>query len=95
MFRQAFYFPGGVRESVPITVRGTATDPGGTHAGITKVYVMIKNREHDEYFWGFPGCAGDTGTGEQSSFTPTFTPVLATVDNPDATSVTWHITFPT
>ena len=93
-FKQVFYFPGGVRQSFPITVSGTATDTGGAHPGVAKVYVMIKNREHGEYFCGFVGCAGG-GSGEQSAFGPTFKPVLATVNNAGATSVTWTITFPT
>ena len=49
-------FPGGTRQQFPVTVRGTATDPGGTTRGIKEVRVTIQNLEHGEYFCGPPGC---------------------------------------
>ena len=93
-FKQVFYFPGGVRQSFNITIRGTATDTSGAHQGVQKVFVQVKNREHGEYFCGAPGCAGGT-QGEATAWGPTFVPVLATLDQPGATTTGWSLTIPT
>lgn len=93
VFKQVFFFPGGVRQSFNITIRGTATDTGGAHPGVQKVIVQVKNREHGEYFCGAPGCAG--GSGESTAWGPTFVPVPATLDQPGATSTGWSLTIPT
>ncbi len=61
VFKQIFTFPGGVRQSFPITISGTATDPTGTNRGVAKVYIFVKNREHGEYYCGQAGCAGGSG----------------------------------
>jgi outer membrane protein assembly factor BamB len=89
--KKIFTFPGGIRQSFPITVDGTAVDAGGTLPGVRAVKVVILNIDHTEYFCGTPGCGG----GESSSWTPVFTSVNATLASPNATSTTWTLTFPT
>lgn len=88
---QVFAFPAG-RASFLITVTGTATDPGGTHPGVARVRVIVRNIEHDEYFCGAPGCGG--GTGGSFSYGAAFTTVDATLAGPGATTTTWSLTFP-
>lgn len=89
--RQVFAFPAG-RASFPVTVTGTATDPGGANPGVARVRVIVQNVEHNEYYCGAPGCSG--GEGGSSYFRAAFTAVDATLDSPGATSTTWSLTFP-
>ncbi len=93
VFKQVFHFPGGVRQSFPITVEGTASDPGGSTRGIAAVKVVIKNIEHGEFYCGSSGCAGSGG--ESSSWRPVYTILNATLGSPGANSTTWTLTFPT
>jgi outer membrane protein assembly factor BamB len=93
VFKQVFHFPGGTRQSFPITVQGTATDAGGANRGIASVKVVIKNIEHGEFYCGSAGCS--TGGGESSSWRPVFTILNASLASPGANSTTWTITFPT
>jgi outer membrane protein assembly factor BamB len=93
VFKQIFHFPGGVRQSFPITVTGTATDPGGSQRGITAVKVVIKNIEHGEFYCGSNGCS--SGGGESTAWRPVFTILDASLGNPGGNSTTWSITFPT
>lgn len=93
VFKQIFNFPGGVRQSFPITVSGTATDPGGSRRGITSVKIVIKNIEHGEFYCGSSGCA--TGGGETTSWRPVYTILDATLANPGGNSTDWSFTFPT
>jgi outer membrane protein assembly factor BamB len=88
-FKQIFYFPDGIRQSFPITITGTATDPTGTNRGVAKVYIFVKNREHSEYYCGPAGCTGG------ALWSPTFKRLEATLDSPGAPSTTWSFTFPT
>jgi eukaryotic-like serine/threonine-protein kinase len=92
-FKQVYYFPNGVRQAFAITITGTATDPGGANPGIGHVYLIIKNREHDEYFCGPGGCK--TPGGESPLWSPTYKRVEATLDSPGAVSTTWSYTFTT
>jgi len=89
VFKQIYYFPGGVRQSFPITISGTATDPTGSNRGVAKVYIFVKNREHGEYYCGSAGCAGG------ALWSPTYRKLEATLANPGAASTTWTFTFPT
>jgi hypothetical protein len=89
VFKQIFTFPGGIRQSFPITITGTATDPTGTNRGVAKVYIFVKNREHGEYYCGPAGCAGG------ALWSPTYRKLEATLASPGAASTTWSFTFPT
>ena len=86
-----FTFPGGVRQTFNIQVRGQANDPGGTTRGVQAVYLMIKNIEHTEYFCGPVGCGG----GETGRWVPTPFVVAATLTTPNANWTQWRFTFPT
>ncbi len=44
------------RSNTTITVRGTATDSGGSLPGVQSVKVIVENLDHGEYFCGPPGC---------------------------------------
>jgi outer membrane protein assembly factor BamB len=89
VYKQIFYFPDGVRQSFPITITGTASDPTGSNRGVAKVFIFVKNREHAEYYCGSAGCAGG------ALWSPTYRKLQATLDNPGAASTTWSLTFPT
>jgi outer membrane protein assembly factor BamB len=86
-FKQIFDFPGGVRQSFPVTITGTASDTGGAHPGVSKVYVVVKNREHNEWYCGAAGCSG-------GFWAPTSRWVMASVESPGATTTRWSITVP-
>ena len=88
---QLFTFPGGVRQSFNIVVRGRASDPRGTPRGIAAVYLIIQNVEHTEYFCGPVGCGG----GETGRWAPTQSVVQATLTTPNANWTAWQFTFPT
>ena len=83
-------FPGGTRQQFPVTVRGTATDPGGTTRGIKEVHVTIQNLEHGEYFCGPPGC---NSFGTSRWITEDLRP-KATLASPGANTTTWSISVP-
>ena len=89
--RSVFHFPGGVRQSFPIPVAGTAVDSGGAHPGIAQVRVSIKNVEHSEYYCGPVGCNGDPS----HLWTTTFTSIPAALATPGAVSTGWTASFPT
>jgi hypothetical protein len=86
---QVFHFP---TEGVPftITVRGTATDTEGTTPGVAKVWIVIKNLEHMEYYCGSAGCGT---SGESSSWQPTYKKIAVVLGSPNATSTTWSTSF--
>jgi outer membrane protein assembly factor BamB len=86
---QVFHFP---TEGVPFTIdiSGTATDAQGDHPGVAKVWISIKNLEHNEYYCGSVGCGT---SGESSSWQPTYTKIAAVVASPNATSTTWSSSF--
>lgn len=90
--KEIFLFPPSGPTSFPITVEGTATDLSGAHPGVTKVKVVVRNIEHDEYFCGGPGCSGSAG--EFTAFSPRHKAVLATLSDPGATTTDWTLTFP-
>ena len=93
VFKQVIAFPGGVRQSFPITIEGTATDATGSDRGIEAVYLYVKNREHGEYFCGPGGCPAQ---GEEASdWSPTYKRLDAVVADPGAQTTTWSYTFPT
>jgi outer membrane protein assembly factor BamB len=92
-FKQVFTFPGGSRQSFPVTIRGTATDTSGANRGIDTVYLYVKNREHGEYFCGAGGCPAQGG--EVSDWSPTYRKLEAVLDDPGQASTTWSYTFPT
>jgi hypothetical protein len=83
-------FPGGTRQQFPVTVRGSATDPGGTTRGIKEVRVTIQNLEHGEYFCGPPGC---NPFGSSRWITEDVRP-KATLASPGANTTTWSISVP-
>jgi outer membrane protein assembly factor BamB len=89
VFKQVFTFPGGTRQSFPITISGTASDPTGSNRGIAKVFIFVKNREHGEYYCGPAGCAGG------AQWSPNYRKLEATLADPGAASTTWTLTFPT
>lgn len=80
------YFPDG-RNSFPITVTGTAEDV----LGIKRVYVRIRNSDHQEFYCGIKGCP-DLPPGTLWQPKPIL--VEAVLDNPGGTSTTWSIDFP-
>ncbi len=83
------------RDEFPVTARGTATDLGGANPGIKRVRVVVKNREHEEFFCGFEGCSGGPDSGHGSNeWTPTYTVLNATLSNPGGTTTDWEVTFP-
>ena len=84
-YRTLIFLP--TREIIPITVTGTAVDPGGTHPGIQTVYVKVKNNEHNEYWCGPNACSDPSG------WQPEPTTIVVTPDSPGATSTTWSLTF--
>jgi outer membrane protein assembly factor BamB len=88
--KQIFTFPGGTRQSFPITVTGTAVDTSGAHPGVAKVKVVVLNIDHTEYYCGSPSCGGGT-----FPWKPVYTVVTAVLAEPGATSTTWSLTFPT
>lgn len=93
---QVFPFPGGTRQSFPITVTGTATDTAGAMPGVAKVLVTITNIEHSERYCGFPGCGGSSPTEPaESSWGSQYVALPADLGSPGATSTSWSITFPT
>ena len=87
---QVFTFPGGVRRSFPVTISGTATDPGGTSRGIQQVRVVVQNLDHGEYFCGSPDCNqfGDF------PWVANFRSPPATLASPGAATTTWRIDVP-
>ncbi len=93
VFKQVFTFPGGTRQSFPVTIRGTATDATGSNRGVDVVYLYVKNREHGEYFCGAGGCPAQGG--EASDWSPTFQRLEAVLDDPGAPTTGWRYTFPT
>ncbi|GAA1889511.1 PQQ-binding-like beta-propeller repeat protein [Lapillicoccus jejuensis] len=74
-----------------VTLRGTATDTAGAHPGVDKVYLVIKNKEHNEYYCGSLGCGG----APDDAFGPQRAVIAVTPDRPGATSTTWSYTFTT
>ena len=93
VFKQVITFPGGVRQSFPVTITGTAVDATGSNRGIETVFLYVKNREHGEYWCGAGGCPAQGG--EVSDWSPTFQRVEATLANPGAASTSWSYSFPT
>ncbi len=93
VYKQVIAFPGGVRQSFPITITGTASDTTGANRGISTVYLYVKNREHAEYYCGAGGCPAQGGA--TSDWSPTYQKVEASLDDPGAASTTWSYTFPT
>lgn len=91
-FKEIFHFD--ERVEFPITVSGTATDTEGDNPGVQRVRIVIKNREHEEFYCGGPGCSGGPDTGHGSNeWTPTYTVLEAELDNPGGTSTNWSYTF--
>jgi hypothetical protein len=92
--KQVFNFPASGEVSFPITVQGTATDPGGANPGIAKVNVVVTNIEHQEYWCG-PSPCPDAVPGHAGVYWRTkHIVVAATLANPGAASTTWTVTFP-
>lgn len=91
VLNRLFTFPGGVRQSFNIQVRGQASDQRGTPRGVQAVFLIIENLEHTEYFCGPVGCGG----GETGRWAPTRFVIAATLTTPNANSTAWRFTFPT
>jgi outer membrane protein assembly factor BamB len=93
--RQVFHFTknsdGSVnRTSFPITISGTATDTQGPRPGVSRVVVVVKNWEHNEYYCGPAACPG-----EPSEFwRPQWISFKAALGAPGATSTNWSASFP-
>jgi hypothetical protein len=89
---QTIVFPGGVPQSFNLTISGTATDSGGTQPGVAKVWAMVENLDHGEWFCGAPDC-------NQFGTTPWVGDYLfrfpATLANPGATTTAWSFVMPT
>ena len=83
-------FPGGVRQEFPVTIRGSASDPGGSVRGVLQVKVRVQNLDHGEYFCGPPGC----NSFGVSRWVPSVQAPLATLASPRANTTTWSITVP-
>ena len=77
-----------VAAPIPITIEGSATDDAGAHPGVQAIRLVIKNKEHNEYYCGYLGCGGPN-----SYFTPTYTRLMVVPDSPGATSTLWTYTF--
>ena len=84
-------FPNG-RNVYPITVTGTATDTRGANPGVQRVYVEVRNSDHNEYYCGPAGCPG---LPEGTLWQPQWAQIEATLSNPGGTSTEWSIVFPT
>lgn len=84
---QVYFFESG-RATFPVTIEGTASDTSGAIVGVRKVFVAIKNRQHEEWYCGSVGCGGGT-----SSWSPVYKRVEATLGSPGATSTTWRTTI--
>jgi outer membrane protein assembly factor BamB len=93
---QIYYFPDPSDPSFPITITGTSSDTLGNHPGIAKVFVVVKNIEHGDYYCGSATCAA-TGTqpsnSEFQAYSPVFTKLAVPLANPGATSVQWSYSF--
>jgi outer membrane protein assembly factor BamB len=74
----------------PISIQGSASDAAGTPAGVSYVWVVIRNIEHDEYYCGPAGCGSASTTG----WVPTWRKLKIAVANPGATSTSWTTSFP-
>jgi outer membrane protein assembly factor BamB len=93
---QIFSFPvdgsGNVQHiHFPIPIRGSAVDTAGTPAGVSYVWIVIRNIEHDEYYCGPAGCGSASTTG----WAPTWRKLKVVVASPGATSTSWSYSFPT
>ena len=88
--KEVVHFPGGERQRFAVALRGTATDPGGARLGIKKVNVVVKNREHGEYWCGPAGC----GDGTSFDWSPTYKLLTATLVSPGAATTEWSLDVP-
>jgi hypothetical protein len=81
------HFPNGTRQEFNVTIRGSATDPGGTKRGVNKVMVVVENLEHAEYFCEEPTCNpfGDF------PWTSSYNAQPATLASPGAVTTTWSL----
>jgi outer membrane protein assembly factor BamB len=84
---QVLHFPGGTRQEFSTTIRGSASDPGGTRRGVTKVMVVVQNLEHGEYFCKLPTCNpfGDF------PWTSAYNAQPATLASPGAATTNWSL----
>jgi outer membrane protein assembly factor BamB len=84
---QVLHFPGGTRQEFTTTIRGSASDPGGSKRGVTKVMVVVQNLEHGEYFCKLPTCNpfGDF------PWTSAYNAQPATLASPGAATTTWSL----
>jgi outer membrane protein assembly factor BamB len=93
---EIFYFPDPSDPSFPITITGTSTDTLGQHPGVAKVFVVVKNIEHNDYYCGSTTC-GATGSQPSNSafqaYSPVYTALPVPLSNPGATSVQWSYSF--
>jgi outer membrane protein assembly factor BamB len=93
---EVFHFPvdsNGTVQHVkfPISIEGTASDSGGSPAGVSHVWLVIRNIEHDEYYCGSGGCGSASTTG----WAPSWRKLKIQVASPGATSTQWGYSFPT
>jgi outer membrane protein assembly factor BamB len=90
--KQVFNFPASGGTRFPITVQGTATDPGGTSRGVAKVNVVVTNIEHREYYCGGP-CPNQPPGHAGADWRAQYFVTTATLAGPGAASTTWTLTF--
>jgi outer membrane protein assembly factor BamB len=84
---QVLHFPGGTRQEFTFTIKGTASDPGGSKRGVSRVMVVVQNLDHGEYFCKLPTCNpfGDF------PWTSGFNAQPATLASPGAASTNWSL----